>query len=130
MRKSTKNWLLSSDYDLETAFHLLKTGRYIYVIFMCHLATEKLLKAVVSEIQTKEPPRTHNLLYLTRLGEIQIPIKHQTIIKYLNTVSVPTRYPSDIKKLSKEFNRQLANKYFDLTKDFLKWLKTHPKLKK
>ena len=130
MRKSTKNWILSSDYDIETSYHLLKTKRYVYVVFMCHLATEKLLKAIISETQETEPPRSHNLLFLARLGKIEIPTEHQTIIKYLNTLSVPTRYPSDISKLAKEFNQQLANKYFKLTKDFLKWLKTHPKLQK
>jgi len=38
MRKDTANFLASAEYDLNTAEHMLKTGRYIYVIFMCHLS--------------------------------------------------------------------------------------------
>ncbi len=26
-----------SDYDIETARHMLRTGRYLCVVFMCHM---------------------------------------------------------------------------------------------
>ncbi|MBW8004103.1 MAG: HEPN domain-containing protein, partial [Planctomycetes bacterium] len=29
---------------------------------MCHIAIEKLLKAIVAEVVEKSPPKTHNLL--------------------------------------------------------------------
>ena len=38
MLKATENWLAQVDYDLATAEHMLHAGRYIYVIFMSHLA--------------------------------------------------------------------------------------------
>lgn len=49
MKKETENWLAMVEYDLITARHMLGTGRYVYVIFMCHLAMEKALKAIVCE---------------------------------------------------------------------------------
>ncbi len=55
MRQDTQNWIALSDYDLETARHMLATGRYLYVIFMCHLALEKMLKAHVTE--TTQTPK-------------------------------------------------------------------------
>jgi HEPN domain-containing protein len=55
MRKDTKNFLRSSQYDLETANFMLNTGRYIYVIFMCHLSLEKILKALISETKQTVP---------------------------------------------------------------------------
>ncbi len=57
MRDDTRNWIACSDYDLETARHMFETGRYVYVIFMCHLALEKLLKAHVTEAIQAEPRR-------------------------------------------------------------------------
>ncbi len=39
-----------SEYDVETARHMLATGRYLYVVFMCHLALEKMLKAHVTAV--------------------------------------------------------------------------------
>ncbi len=41
LKKTTANWIATSRYDSESAQHMLKTGRYIYVIFLCHLAIEK-----------------------------------------------------------------------------------------
>ena len=56
MNKETKNWLDMVDYDRTTARQMFKTGRYVYVIFMCHLAIEKSLKAVACEETNKVPP--------------------------------------------------------------------------
>jgi HEPN domain-containing protein len=50
VRKDTANWIALADYDIETARHMLATTRYLYVIFLCHLALEKLLKAHVAEV--------------------------------------------------------------------------------
>jgi HEPN domain-containing protein len=69
MLKATENWLAQVDYDLATAEHMLHAGRYIYVIFMSHLALEKTLKALVTEATQKLPPRTHNLIDLARRGK-------------------------------------------------------------
>jgi len=41
MKFATKNWIDTANYDLKTAEAMLKSRRYIYVVFMCHLAVEK-----------------------------------------------------------------------------------------
>lgn len=61
MRKDTKNFLKSAEYDLNTAEFMLKSGRYIYVIFMCHLSIEKILKAIVTEITQKISPNCYQV---------------------------------------------------------------------
>jgi len=63
MRKDADNFISSAEYDLHTAVHMLDTGRYIYVIFVCHLSIEKMLKALAAEVTDKTPPKTHNLIY-------------------------------------------------------------------
>jgi HEPN domain-containing protein len=49
MRRDTQNWIALAVYDLDTAQLMLEAGRYLYVIFLCHLALEKMLKAHVTE---------------------------------------------------------------------------------
>lgn len=130
MKKATANWLQSMQYDLKTASTLLKDKKYIYVIFMCHLAIEKALKAVLSEMFKGLPPYTHNLNRLVELGNIKLPPKHQDFINKINLQSVPTRYPEDFKKLSKEFNKKIAEDYLKQTRGVIKWLKQNiPQLK-
>jgi hypothetical protein len=46
MLAETTEWLNQSEYDFETAQAMYKTKRYVYAIFMCHLALEKFLKAL------------------------------------------------------------------------------------
>ncbi len=68
---------LEAEYDIETAFHLYKTGRYPYVVFMRHLSIEKALKSVFTLLYNETPPKTHNLLYLLKKNtdkfDIQFP---------------------------------------------------------
>jgi HEPN domain-containing protein len=66
MKKATTNWLATADYDLVTADAMLKSHRYLYVVFMCHLAIEKTLKALYAEARSAHPPKTHDLLFLVR----------------------------------------------------------------
>ena len=117
-------------YDLKTVSTLLKDRKYIYVVFMCHLAIEKALKAVLSEMFKELPPYTHNLNRLIELGNIKLPHKHQDFINKINLQSVPTRYPEDFKKLSKEFNKKITEDYLKQTRGVITWLKQNiPQLK-
>ena len=130
MKKATANWLQSMEYDLKTVSTLLKDRKYIYVVFMCHLAIEKALKAVLSEMFKELPPYTHNLNRLIELGNIKLSHKHQDFINKINLQSVLTRYPEDFKKLSKEFDKKIAELYLKQTKGVIRWLKQNiPQLK-
>lgn len=48
MRKDAENFIISAEYDLSTAEHMLKIDRYLYVVFMCYLSIEKMLKAIAA----------------------------------------------------------------------------------
>lgn len=59
-------WCEVSDYDLETAEAMFRTGRWLYVGFMCHQALEKVFKAYWSRKKEEPAPFTHNLLNLAQ----------------------------------------------------------------
>ncbi len=128
MDKAVLNWIKTSDYDIATATAMFKTKRYVYVIFMCHLSIEKLLKAAVCNITGKIPPKTHDLVLLVKLAGLDIPQNHQLLISHLNSTSIPTRYPQDISSLIKEYNSAAAKRYLNQTMGFLKWLKQNQRL--
>lgn len=130
MRKDSKNLILSAEYDISTAQHLLDTGRYVYVIFMCHLAIEKMLKAIMAEISGKSPPKTHNLIYLLKNVSLDIPQDFLDFISKINNASVVTRYPEDFQKLIAAYPEEIAKKYFRMSKEVIEWLKQNEKLKK
>ena len=128
MKQITLNWLRGAEYDIETAESLLKVRRYIYVIFMCHLAVEKTLKAIIAETAVTPPPRTHNLYRLLELGCINLPEIHEAIVAQLNTMHTATRYPEDVAALSAEVTRKVAQAYLTRTKELLSWLRSDGRL--
>ena len=128
--QETKNWLVMVDYDLTTAGHMLKAGRYVYVIFMCHLAIEKILKAIVGQATQKIPPRTHDLIHLIDLGQIKLADDLLDFIGKINNVSVVTRYPEDFPTLVKSYPKDVTKDYLNKTVEIIQCLKQDKRLKK
>lgn len=130
MRKDSENLLLSAEYDLSTAQHMLETGRFVYVIFMCHLAIEKMLKAIMAEVTGKSPPKTHNLIYLLKSIPLTTPQDFLDFIAKINNASVVTRYPEDFQNLLAAYPEEVAKSYFAVSKKVIEWLRQNEKLKK
>jgi len=123
MSEQVKNWLDSALYDLETAKHLYRSGRYIYTIFFCHLALEKILKAKVQEVTGKLPPKTHNLRYLVKLCDMDVPEDVFEFLSKLSDVSIPTRYPEDLAKLLHAYDEQTVGEYAHKTREVFEWIR-------
>jgi HEPN domain-containing protein len=121
--KSPEEWLLQASYDLETADAIFGTGRYMYTVFMCHLSIEKALKGLYTKKLEEEPPKTHNLIYLIEKIGIQMPDNLYDFVFSLNRVSVPTRYPDDLKRILKDYDKDITKEILTKSKDVLKWLK-------
>lgn len=128
MLKATENWLAQVDYDLATAEHMLNTGRYIYVIFMSHLALEKALKALVTEETQKLPPRTHNLIDLAQRAKLVPSQEHRDFIGKMNDASVVTRYPDDLSRIVSQYPESVAREYWEKTKEVIAWIRQDPRL--
>ncbi len=104
LKNNITNWIKSSNYDIKTADHMLKTRRYIYVFFMCHLSVGK-LKALYEADLRKIPLKTHNLIYLSKTINLKVPESHLQILESLNDLSIVTRYPEDIDSLQSSYER-------------------------
>ena len=129
MNKETKNWLKMAGYDITTAKQMLKTGRYVYVIFMCHLSIEKVLKAIICEETERVPPKTHDLIYLLKICNITLDDELLDFIGMINNTAVATRYPEDLSKLVSSYSKQVATKYLDKTVEVIKCLNRDTRLK-
>lgn len=122
MKNETKNWIDSAQYDLETAEHLFTTGRYIYTIFMCHLALEKMLKAKIEEITGKIPPKTHDLEYLLGLSGLSPNPEQEKFIAEISNLSIVTRYPGDFHQMIKDFSKTRTELILVKSKEIIEWI--------
>ena len=125
--KPAEEWLLQAEYDIETAEAMFRSGRYSYTVFMCHLSIEKALKGLYAKVHKKDPPKTHNLLYLIELiNSVEVfivPDEFGNFFKTLNEKSVPTRYPDMLYDILKEFKKTNTKQFVTEGKKVLKWIK-------
>jgi HEPN domain-containing protein len=123
MGKRPEEWFKQADYDMKTAEYLFTGRRYIYSVFFCHLALEKALKGLYEKRLSEIPPKVHNLLYLIEKVGLELPDDLFKWIFALNRVSIPIRYPEDLRKMQKEYNNKKTKEIIQTTREILKWLK-------
>ena len=125
IEKHTKvynEWKQQSAYDYETAVAMFNTGRFIYCIFMCHLAIEKLVKGIYVKKIKEYPPKTHNLIFITDKASIELDSESEDFLILINKESIPTRYPESLKKSLSKYNKEYTSKILKSTDTLLKWL--------
>jgi HEPN domain-containing protein len=123
MSKAADEWFRQAEYDMKTADALFESKRYIYAVFMCHLAVEKALKGLYQKRMRETPPKIHNLVFLIEKMGLEPPDDMYELIYSLNRVSIPTRYPDDIEKMKREYNKRKTVTFVVKGKDVLNWLK-------
>lgn len=123
MSKKPDEWFKQADYDMKTAEYLFKGRRYVYTVFMCHLSVEKALKGLYIKKLKEVPPKVHNLIFLVEKIGLKLPDDLYDLVFNLNRVSIPTRYPEDLQKMHKDYNKKKTGDIFNKSKEVLKWLK-------
>lgn len=125
MGDTVKYWLELSEYDLETAVAMFQAKRFLYVGFMCHQSSEKILKAYFSKSNTETAPYTHSLAYLLKLTNLDnsIPEEYEDLLDDLEPLNIEARYPSHKEKLLADLNQSKCEDLLLKTKRFIKWIK-------
>jgi HEPN domain-containing protein len=123
MAKDQKEWFRQADYDMDAVAAMYKSEKYIYAIFLCHLSIEKALKGHYFKNFGEQAPKTHNLLYLIEKNGIKFPEHLDKFIIKLNRESVVTRYPEDIRRMSKDYTRKTTDEIIAKSKEALEWLR-------
>ena len=121
--KPIVEWLLQSDYDISVADALFQSRKYIYAVFMCHLAVEKALKALFTKQKLQMLPKSHNLIYFAMQLENKIPDDLYNNVYLLNDASIATRYPEKLQAMQKEFPEAVTADIIKKSKDVILWIK-------
>lgn len=121
--KPSEEWFKLTRHGLEKAEAVFKAERYIYTVFMCHLSIEKALKGLYAKCFEKDPIKTHDLNYLCDIIGLNLSEEHQIFLDSLNDISVPVRYPDDIKKIVSIYKKSRTERILNESKELLKWLR-------
>jgi HEPN domain-containing protein len=122
MTGDSQEWFRQAQYDLGTAESLFGSERYPPVLFFCHLALEKSLKALYIEKYNDIPEKTHSLLLLVELLELQLPQHLVDSLLIINRLGVTGRYPHNLEKMLEQYTHVQTRKILDETKEILTWL--------
>lgn len=123
-KEKVEYWLDIADYDLETAKSMLTSGRYLYVVFMCQQAIEKMLKALYINLFDEDPPRSHNLAFLFNKLGIDASDETMNVFNSLSAHYINNRYPEYKNKLSTVLDQKNAEEFLTKTERTYTWLKS------
>ena len=122
MTDDTSEWFRQAQYDLGTAESLLATGRNPPVIFFCHLTIEKALKGLYVEKFDESPEKTHSLVYLVELLELELPQHLMEALFVINRIGITGRYPHNLSESLEQYTPAKTEKLIFQTKEILTWL--------
>ena len=121
-------WLDIAQYDLDVAESMCKSSHWLYVVFMCQQAIEKLVKGLYTVYVDDNVPRIHNIKPLIEKFDDKLPKTiPEEIFEFFNTLSsyyLNNRYPDFISKLSEQINETEAKGVLLRTKEVFIWLST------
>lgn len=121
-----KYWSDLSDYDLDTADAMFRTGRWLYVGYMCHQTLEKIFKAYWCSKKEEPAPYSHNLINVAQscgLGQL-LSDGQKVFISEIMPMNIQARYPSYKESLSSALSEAKCKEILDKTKEMQQWVKT------
>jgi HEPN domain-containing protein len=86
-------WRNGAAEDWEVANQLVDGGKTRHGMFFAHLALEKLLKAHICKKTEKLAPKSHNLVRLAEIAEIQLKPQDLDTLAEMNEFNLEGRYP-------------------------------------
>lgn len=117
VEKIVNHWIETSDDDFNTMLTLYNSKSYGWSLFLGHISTEKLLKALYVKRFKEHAPFTHNLYRLGELIGLNMSDEYSDWFDEITSFNLNARY-DDYKK---EFNRLCTPDY---TQNWIEKIKT------
>lgn len=90
---------------------------------MCHLAAEKILKAVIVNETGKHAPYSHNLVELAKRSKLNFNEDQRNLLADLTEFNLEARYPEWQKDFYKKADKNYTVRYLNDSIKIHKWLK-------
>ncbi len=124
IEKTVSYWTEGAVYDLDVAAAMLKAGKYPYVLFMGHLALEKLPKALVVRKTGAHAPLSHSLPFLLERSRVEMPEPMKIRLREFMEFHLEARYPDAAKEFYKKCSKSYTEARFQEIKEVFEWIET------
>ncbi len=124
LEQGARYWRDEAYEALDAAEVLLDNRRYLESGFFCHLAAEKMLKALIAQRTGHTPPRIHALWRLAEIAGVEddFTAAQVSTIADLSVFQVEGRYPTDRGALLDANPPERFKNLYDRTKEALSCL--------
>ena len=121
MREEIESWWRQAQRDFASAGHALEFKDFHLVVFLCHQAVEKGLKALLMLKKNEPAPPSHSLIFLGK--ETKAPEAFHSFLRELTPQYVLTRYPDASNEPPFElFDDARAKHFLEKTKEVIEWI--------
>lgn len=119
-----EDWLEIAYEDLDTAKYMLEGKRYLWTVFLCQQALEKVFKAMYVKKFGRVPPRKHDLVVLAKLTGLleELDETERDFLRRLTVYYIECRYPEDKAKLAEKCTENYTREIVEQTERVVRWL--------
>jgi len=116
-------WISEADEAFEVAGHLFDKKDFSYALFFCHLALEKILKAIYVLHKGEHAPPIHNLHRLSKLAGIKMNDAQIEILLLATSFNIEARYPDIKRTFRKKCSKDYVQEQMISIRGLFSWLK-------
>ena len=121
-------WLDSSEEDWLSANEIaVKNERKYIALFLGHLSSEKLLKALYVKLFDQTPPYKHDLVLFAEKCNLELDDEIVTDLKIINEFNIQARYPDYKNEFIKRSTANFVNAELKRIERIREWIKTYIK---
>jgi HEPN domain-containing protein len=122
-----KYWVELAENDLPVAQSMLENGHYSWSLFIGHLVLEKILKAIYVRDNLEAPPKTHDLVKLSKSTKLKLNKEQEDFLNYVTGFNIEARYTDYKSKFYKLCTKDFTEENLSKIKETFKWLKSQLK---
>jgi len=121
--KIVQHWIETSEDDFNTMQTLYDSKSYGWSLFLGHISTEKLLKALYVKRFKEHAPFTHNLYRLGELIGIEMSDEHSDWLDEITSFNLNARYDDYKKEFYQLCTHDYTKSWIDKIKILQTWIK-------
>jgi len=123
VNKIVSHWIETSEEDFNTMETLFHSKSFGWALFLGHISTEKLLKALYVRKFEEHAPFTHNLYRLAELIGLEMSDEYADWLDEITSFNLNARYDDYKKEFYKLCTPQYTETWIQKIKDLRIWIK-------
>ncbi|MBN1144709.1 MAG: HEPN domain-containing protein [Bacteroidales bacterium] len=121
--KIVKHWIETSNDDFNTMLTLYNSKSFSWSLFLGHISTEKLLKALYVKRYREHAPFTHNLYRLGELIGLELSEEYADWFDEITSFNLNARYDDYKKEFYKLCTSEYTQTWIEKIKTIRTWIK-------